>query len=74
MLAFEVVFFNYIISKNIYIVYDSQREKTFLKYFGLMPSSVIHYRIYRIYVQGVSYKVFQCGQLVELPNLCFPNT
>ena len=29
---------------NIYIymyIYDSQREKTFLKYFGLMPSSVI---------------------------------
>ena len=22
-------------------IYDSQREKTFLKYFGLMPSSVI---------------------------------
>ena len=28
----------------IYIIYiyDSQREKTFLKYFGLMPSSVIY--------------------------------
>ena len=50
MLAFEVVFFNYIISKNIYIVYDSQREKTFLKYFGLMPSSVISYIYVYIYI------------------------